>query len=188
VDSRSFGDHTGSAGSDAEGEGRWDLSDDWICGKAGCNRQPPFVPLFTEQRQSAFLVNQLCRTLYNVAPSAPPSLQSSAPALPPILTMSYSPIHKASLVESSTHSPDLLELVDLKLSRPIIGKSHSLFLFLCIPKTLSQNILSIPSSRLSTMLSTAPHPQIPGGADLSRGIPRAQLSVPWSTMSSRGPK
>jgi hypothetical protein len=51
--SRSFGDHTGSAGSDAEGEGRWDLKDDWICGKAGCNRQPPFVPLFTEQRQSA---------------------------------------------------------------------------------------------------------------------------------------
>jgi len=34
--------------------------------------------------------------------------------------MSYSPIHKASLVESSTHSPALLELVDLKLSRPII--------------------------------------------------------------------
>ncbi|KAN0123972.1 hypothetical protein V8E52_002462 [Russula decolorans] len=34
--------------------------------------------------------------------------------------MTYSPIHKSSLVESSTHSPDLLELVDLKLSRPII--------------------------------------------------------------------
>lgn len=34
--------------------------------------------------------------------------------------MSYSPIHKASLVDSSTHSPALLELVDLKLSRPII--------------------------------------------------------------------
>lgn len=40
--------------------------------------------------------------------------------------MSYSPIHKASLVDSSAHSPALLELVDLKLSRPIIGKS-------CIP-------------------------------------------------------
>ncbi|KAI0005917.1 hypothetical protein BJV74DRAFT_800795 [Russula compacta] len=34
--------------------------------------------------------------------------------------MTYSPIHKASLVESSTHSPDLLQLVDQKLSRPII--------------------------------------------------------------------
>jgi hypothetical protein len=36
--------------------------------------------------------------------------------------MTYSPIHKASLVEASTHSQALLELVDLKLSRPIIGK------------------------------------------------------------------
>jgi hypothetical protein len=34
--------------------------------------------------------------------------------------MSYSPIHKASLVESSTHSPALLELVDQKLTRPIV--------------------------------------------------------------------
>jgi hypothetical protein len=34
--------------------------------------------------------------------------------------MTYSPIHKASLVESSTHSPELLELVDQKLSRPIV--------------------------------------------------------------------
>jgi len=34
----------------------------------------------------------------------------------------YSPIHKASLVESSTHSQALLDLVDQKLSRPIIGK------------------------------------------------------------------
>jgi hypothetical protein len=34
--------------------------------------------------------------------------------------MSYSPVHKASLVESSTHSPALLELVDQKLSRPIV--------------------------------------------------------------------
>ncbi|KAI9508461.1 hypothetical protein F5148DRAFT_906016 [Russula earlei] len=34
--------------------------------------------------------------------------------------MSLSPIHKASLVESSTHSPELLELVEQKLSRAII--------------------------------------------------------------------
>jgi len=34
--------------------------------------------------------------------------------------MSYSPIHKASLVDSSSHSPALLELVDQKLSRPIV--------------------------------------------------------------------
>ncbi|KAI0273510.1 hypothetical protein BC834DRAFT_928745 [Gloeopeniophorella convolvens] len=34
--------------------------------------------------------------------------------------MSRSPIHKASLVEASTHSPALLELVEQKLSRPII--------------------------------------------------------------------
>jgi hypothetical protein len=36
----------------------------------------------------------------------------------------YSPIHKASLVESSTHSQALLDLVDQKLSRPIIGKQY----------------------------------------------------------------
>ncbi|KAH9981412.1 hypothetical protein BGW80DRAFT_1434572 [Lactifluus volemus] len=34
--------------------------------------------------------------------------------------MTYSPIHKASLIDSSSHPPALLELVEQKLSRPII--------------------------------------------------------------------
>jgi hypothetical protein len=70
------------------------------------------------------LTEQPRHALYNVPPSTP-SRQPSTPLLFQI-TMSYSPVHKASLVESSTHSPALLELVDLKLSRPIIGKSYPL--------------------------------------------------------------
>ena len=46
--------------------------------------------------------------------------------------MSYSPIHKASLVESSTHSPALLELVDQKLTRPIVGEWPVQFVLLGI--------------------------------------------------------
>ncbi|KAI0295440.1 hypothetical protein BC826DRAFT_876815, partial [Russula brevipes] len=38
----------------------------------------------------------------------------------PSSTMNFSPVHKASLVEFSTHSPALLELVDQKLTRPIV--------------------------------------------------------------------
>ena len=36
-----------------------------------------------------------------------------------------SPIHEASLVDPSLHSPALLELLDIKLSRPVFGKLHS---------------------------------------------------------------
>ena len=35
-----------------------------------------------------------------------------------------SPIHEASLVDPSLHSPALLELLDIKLSRPVFGKLH----------------------------------------------------------------
>ncbi|KII88189.1 hypothetical protein PLICRDRAFT_41329 [Plicaturopsis crispa FD-325 SS-3] len=37
-----------------------------------------------------------------------------------MVAASYSPVHSASLVDPATHSPELLELVDLKLSRPVI--------------------------------------------------------------------
>ena len=32
-----------------------------------------------------------------------------------------SPVHKASLVDAALHSPALLELLDIKLTRPVIG-------------------------------------------------------------------
>ena len=37
--------------------------------------------------------------------------------------MARSPLHPASLVDSALHSPALLELLDIKLSRPILGMS-----------------------------------------------------------------
>lgn len=37
--------------------------------------------------------------------------------------VSSSPIHKASLVDPALHSPALLELLEIKLSRPVIGMS-----------------------------------------------------------------
>ena len=49
--------------------------------------------------------------------------------------MSYSPLHKASLVPAASHSPALLELVDQKLSRPVIGKSNSFYVTLAVSKT-----------------------------------------------------
>ena len=89
-----------------------------ICGKAGCNRQLSFVKSLPNSRVSQLLVQVFF--LYNAALSVPfPPIQSSPPSRS---TMSYSPIHKASLVESSTHSPALLELVDQKLTRPIVGE------------------------------------------------------------------
>ena len=36
-----------------------------------------------------------------------------------------SPVHHASLVDPALHSPDLLQLIDIKLSRPIIGAHTS---------------------------------------------------------------
>jgi hypothetical protein len=35
--------------------------------------------------------------------------------------MTYSPVHEASLIDPALHSPALLELLDIKLSRPIMG-------------------------------------------------------------------
>ena len=60
---------------------------------------------------------------------------------PPVIDMDYSPassssskssspVHHASLVNPATHSPALLELIDLKISRPIIGMCHTPFSFL----------------------------------------------------------
>jgi hypothetical protein len=101
--------------------------------------------------------------------------------------MSSSPIHKASLVESSTHSPALLELVDQKMTRPIVGKwLGSVPVAWHFPKTLSQNISSMRSSRLSILFSVAPHILV--GADLLQDIQKALPSLPWSTMSLHGQK
>jgi hypothetical protein len=50
----------------------------------------------------------------------PPSLLSTV--LTDVDMQQSSPIHKASLVEASLHSPALLELLDIELSRPVFGK------------------------------------------------------------------
>lgn len=113
-----------------------------ICGKAGGHSQLPLVLYPEHGRESIPLTYPLPlgtaipnRTIYNhpcrfTTRSPHPLLSSSVllfssssvTPLHPYPTMSYSPIHKASLVESSTHSQALLELVDQKLSRPIIGE------------------------------------------------------------------
>ena len=65
--------------------------------------------------------------------SEPTFLPSSRPALPRPPTLpsrhttaimvagSYSPIHEASLVDPALHSPQMLEMLDTKLSRTLIG-------------------------------------------------------------------
>ena len=42
------------------------------------------------------------------------------------MDFSRSPVHEASLVDPALHSPALLELLEIKLTRPVIGKSHRL--------------------------------------------------------------
>lgn len=37
-------------------------------------------------------------------------------------TQRHSPIHKASLVDASLHSPALLELLHVEISQPVIGE------------------------------------------------------------------
>ena len=45
-------------------------------------------------------------------------------------TSSSSSVHHASLVDPAKHSPALLELIDIKVSRPVIGQSIKLSVFL----------------------------------------------------------
>ena len=47
-------------------------------------------------------------------------------------------VHKASLVEPSTHSPALLELVEQPITRPVVGK----LTFSCIRPDLALTIVS----------------------------------------------
>lgn len=115
-----------------------------ICGKAGCNRQLSFVLSIPNSASQSAYAQASIQQIYNAVHSVPfPPIQSPPPSR---LTMSYSSIHKASLVESSTHSPALLELVDQKMTRPIVGKSlGSVSVAWQFPKTLSQNISSMRS-------------------------------------------
>src|SRR6266702_2183457 len=68
----------------------------------------------------------------------------SIPACPshPQQKMSSSRLHQASLVPAATHSSALLELVDQKLSRPIIGKCPSFTLLQVSLKPRPQNTSS----------------------------------------------
>lgn len=49
----------------------------------------------------------------------PNASQYSPPSSP---TMFSSPVHPSSLVDPATHSPALLELINFKVSKPVIGK------------------------------------------------------------------
>jgi hypothetical protein len=83
-----------------------------ICGKAGATTQ------------HARLTNTF-HTIYNLPHFHVYPSPSSPPPIPSQYNMSYSPIHKSSLVPAATHPQALLDLVDQKLSRPIIGKFAS---------------------------------------------------------------
>lgn len=52
---------------------------------------------------------------YSTSPASSSSSSSSS-------TRS-SPVHSASLVDPAAHSPALMELIDIKISRPFIGMS-----------------------------------------------------------------
>lgn len=58
--------------------------------------------------------------LFKSCTPIPLPTQMSPLSSPSSSTMS-SPVHHASLVNPATHSPALLELIDLKINRPIIG-------------------------------------------------------------------
>lgn len=68
--------------------------------------------------------------LFKSCTPIPLPTQMSPLSSPSSSTMS-SPVHHASLVNPATHSPALLELIDLKINRPIIGMwpSFSYFFF-----------------------------------------------------------
>lgn len=61
-------------------------------------------------------------------PHPPPQLYPSQMDSPSSSSSSSStrssPVHHASLVDPATHSPALLDLIDVKISRPLIGMFH----------------------------------------------------------------
>jgi len=91
-----------------------------------------------------------------------------------------SPIHKASLIEASYHSKEVLELLDLDISRTLVGESlpPSRLLKFSSKSFFDQTIWSKRLRKWLTTLSADPPPPVEG----LTGDPK---SAPASRTSSR---
>lgn len=107
--------------------------------------------------------------------------------LPTTPTMARSPLHHASLVDPALHSPALLELLDIKLSRPVFG-TCSLSSTTPPSSPLFQNMSSTLSSIQSTMQWVAPpHPVAAALFRAALNMPHLPPLSPMSSPAQRSP-
>ncbi|KAJ7633284.1 hypothetical protein FB45DRAFT_744919 [Roridomyces roridus] len=84
---------------------------------------------------------------YSSSPAS--SSSSSYASWSPASRKSSSPVHAASLVDASRHSPELLQLVDVKLTKPVIG-----YIVECVSETVDYAMVRSSSRRKQASRST----------------------------------
>ncbi len=96
---------------------------------------------------------------------------------------SSSSIHPASLVDSATHSPALLELVDLKISKPVIGM-YPLFFFSAATYTFPDYLVDSVAETVDFAMGR-PSPSFTRGRPASRRPELAKFTSFATTVLSR---